>query len=285
MELQKTPDAGSHPEPMIPEPFEVRRVIRETHDTTSLVLSPVDGLLPGFSPGQFNMLYAFGIGESAISISGDPARSDRLTHTIRAVGAVTRNLCALKRGDAIGVRGPYGTPWPVEEIEGSDVVIVAGGIGLAPLRPALLAVLANRKRYGSVNLLYGTRTPRDILYEKELRTWRGRFDMDVEVTVDHAAGEPFEHVGVVTQLIPFARFDPTETAALICGPEVMMRFTIQSLIERGVAPERIYLSMERNMKCAIGLCGHCQLGPTFICKDGPVYCYPDLRPFFKIREV
>jgi NAD(P)H-flavin reductase len=270
---------------MVPEPFEVRKVVRETRDTMSLELTPVDESGLSFAPGQFNMLYAFGVGESAISISSDPARSDTLVHTIRAVGAVTRNLCSLKRGEVVGVRGPFGRGWPVDAAEGSDVVLVAGGIGLAPLRPVLYALLARRKRFGAVNLLYGTRTPKDILYEKELRRWRGRFDLDVEVTVDHAAGESFEHVGVVTNLIPLARFDASETVAFVCGPEVMMRFTIGALTDRGVAAERIYVSMERNMKCAIGLCGHCQLGPTFVCKDGPVFRYSDLEPYLKQREI
>ncbi len=283
--METHPTSESRLDPMVPEPFAVRKVVRETRDTISLELSPVAASAPSFAPGQFNMLYAFGIGESAISISSDPARSDTIVHTIRAVGAVTRSLCSLRRGQVVGVRGPFGSRWPVGEAEGSDVVFVAGGIGLAPLRPALYALLARRERYGVVNLLYGTRTPGDILYAKQLRGWRGRFDLDVEVTVDHAGAEPFEHVGVVTNLIPLARFDAAETVAFVCGPEVMMRFTISALIDRGVPAQRIYISMERNMKCAIGLCGHCQFGPTFVCKDGPVFRYAEIEPFLKLREL
>jgi NAD(P)H-flavin reductase len=270
---------------MVPRRHELTRLRRETRDTFTLELAPVDGPTMAFSAGQFNMLYAFGIGEVPISISGDPSRPDPLIHTVRAVGAVTRAICSLRRGAELGVRGPYGSCWPVEESAGSDVIIVAGGIGLAPVRPALYQILARRRKFGSVALLYGTRTPKDILYLRELREWRGRFDLQVEVSVDHAAGEPFEHIGVVTRLIPGAHCDPDETVAFVCGPEIMMRFTVVDLLELGVAAENIYVSLERNMQCGIGLCGHCQCGPTFVCKDGPVVRYSEIEPFFRIREI
>ncbi len=270
---------------MIPQPWRVIRVRHETHDTKTLELEPVEGLGFHFAPGQFSMLYAFGIGEVPISISGDPAEPHRLVHTVRAVGAVTKALCGLKRDSVIGVRGPFGSAWPVEEAEGSDIVIVAGGIGLAPLRPVLYHVLANRGKYGTVALLYGARTPQDLLYFKELEKWRGRFDLQVEVAVDHAREGWFGHVGVVTTLIPRVDFDPDETVALICGPEIMMRFTVKALEERGVPHENVYVSLERNMKCAIGLCGHCQFGPEFICKDGPVFRFSEIERFFAIREI
>ncbi len=270
---------------MVPRPWRVVRVRRETHDTKTLELEPTEPLSFPFQPGQFNMLYVFGIGEVPISISGDPQEPHRLVHTVRAVGAVTRALCSLKRGDVVGVRGPFGSAWPVEEAEGHDVVIVAGGIGLAPLRPALHHVLANRGKYGNVVLLYGARTPRDLLYRKELERWRGRFDLQVEVTVDSAGEGWYGHVGVVTTLIPRADFDPAETVAWVCGPEIMMRFTVQALRERGVSPEDVYISMERNMKCAVGFCGHCQFGPEFVCKDGPVFRFAEIERFFRVREV
>lgn len=238
-----------------------------------------------FAPGQFAMLYVFGVGEVPISFSGDPARSTTLVHTVRAVGAVTRALCALRMGDAIGVRGPFGSRWPIDEAIGHDVVLVAGGLGLAPLRPALYALLAARRRYGRVALLYGSRTPQDLLYRRDLERWRGRFDLQVEVAVDSARGDWYGHVGVVTALIPRVPFDPTSTTAMICGPEIMMRFTAQDLLRRGVAPENIFLSMERHMQCAVGFCGHCQFGPAFICKDGPVLRYARIEPFFSRREV
>jgi NAD(P)H-flavin reductase len=204
---------------------------------------------------------------------------------VRAVGTVTTAVCRLKRGDILGVRGPFGSPWPVEEAAGKDVVVAAGGIGLAPLRPALLTLLAHRERYGRIVLLYGARSPQELLYASQLLQWRGRFDLDVEVTVDTASREWKGNVGVVTTLIPRAPFDPEEVVAMVCGPEVMMRFTLAGLQDRGVPPESIYISMERNMKCAVGFCGHCQYGPTFVCKDGPVFRYDRVASLFKVREV
>lgn len=280
----RTPLAIS--DPMLPRPFRVQRVIKETSDTWTLTLEPMDGARSfPFSAGQFNMLYVFGVGEVAISISGDPSQPQALVHTVRAVGAVTQAICSLKRGDQIGVRGPFGSHWPVEEARGSDVVIVAGGVGFAPLRPALYALLADRDRYGKIVLLYGTRTPRDLLYQRELRRWRGRFDIEVDVTVDTALTDWRGDVGVVTTLIPKVRFDPFSAVALVCGPEVMTRFTIVELQKRGVRADSIYISMERNMKCAVGYCGHCQFGPAFVCKDGPVFLYNQIQPFLKVREV
>ena len=271
--------------PMVPRPWRVVRVRRETPDTKTLELEPAEPLNFAFRPGQFNMLYVFGVGEVPISISGDPQNPQGLVHTVRAVGAVTRALCSLKRGDVVGVRGPFGSAWPVDEAEGSDVVIVAGGIGLAPLRPALYRVLANRGKYGNVALLYGARTPQDLLYRRELERWRGRFDLQVEVTVDAAGEGWYGHVGVVTKLIPRAEFDPDEAVALVCGPEIMMRFAVKALHERGVSLDNIYISMERNMKCAVGFCGHCQFGPQFICKDGPVFRFREIEGFFRVREI
>ncbi len=278
--------AAAAPDPMVPRPYRVERVRQETSDTFTMELESEGGPrdLP-FAPGQFNMLYAFGVGEVPISISGDPARRSVLIHTTREVGMVTRAMRKLKTGDSLGVRGPFGVGWPVKEARGADVVIVAGGIGLAPLRPALCQVLAARNYYGKVALLYGTRTPADILFRRELQQWHSRFDLEVHVTVDRAMGNWRGNVGVVTSLIRRALFDPDSTVAMVCGPEVMMRFTVQELETRGVSAENIYISMERNMKCAVGFCGHCQYGPTFICKDGPVFSYDRLRRLFAIREI
>lgn len=272
--------------PMQPQTFRVRKVMNDTYDTFTLELTPSHGGAEfQFQPGQFNMLYLYGVGEVPISISGDPARSNVLVHTTRAVGTVTKVMSKLKVGDIIGVRGPYGTAWPVEEAVGNDVVIVAGGIGLAPLRPALYHILSNRTKYGKVVLLYGTRTPADILYRKDLEQLRSRFDLEVHVTVDRAMGNWRGNVGVVTNLIPKAPFDPTSTIVMVCGPEIMMRFTVMGLQKRGVALENIYLSLERNMKCAVGFCGHCQFGPVFVCKDGPVFRYDKVREFLNKREI
>ncbi|HVC81210.1 MAG TPA: FAD/NAD(P)-binding protein [Chloroflexota bacterium] len=277
--------AARHAEPMLPRPFRVERVHRDTADTWTLVLRAQDGEPLFFTPGQFTMLYVFGVGEAPISISGDPARPDLLVHTVRAVGAVSRAITALRRGDTVGVRGPYGSPWPVEQAEGHDVVLVPGGIGMAPLRPALYHLLSHRERYRHITLLYGARTPADLLYRQELERWRGRLDLDVAVSVDNAATTWRGNVGVVTTLIPLAQFDPAVTVAMTCGPEVMMRFTAASLQQRGLQTSRIYLSMERNMRCAIGLCGHCQFGPTFVCKTGPVYRLDRIASLLATREV
>ncbi|HZT70797.1 MAG TPA: FAD/NAD(P)-binding protein [Terriglobia bacterium] len=271
---------------MTPRMCRVLRTRRETRDTYTLELSPPDGA-DGFrfAPGQFNMLYAFGAGEVPVSISGDPAKPNSLIHTIREVGTVTRAMRELKAGAVLGIRGPFGSAWPAKEAMGHDVVIVAGGIGLAPLRPALYAILANRQKYARVVLMYGTRTPEDILFRKELERWRARLDLSVHVTVDRAMAEWRGSVGVVTTIIPRARFDPRNAIILVCGPEIMMRFTIAEFEKRDVRLDQIYISTERNMKCAIGLCGHCQLGPAFICKDGPVFRYDRIQPFFEIREI
>jgi len=272
--------------PMVPQEFEVAQVTKETYDTFTLQLRPLNGTgMFRFSPGQFNMLYVFGVGEVPISISGDPQNPERLVHTIRAVGTVTQTMQRLKRGARLGVRGPYGTSWPVDQARGNDVVLIAGGIGLAPLRPALYHILANRERYGRVVLLYGSRTPQDLLYRKELERWRGRFDLEVYVTVDHATQSWLGNVGVVTKLIPKAPFDPFNSIAMICGPEIMMRFTVIELQKRGLEDRQIYVSMERNMKCGIGLCGHCQYGAKFVCKDGPVFRYDEVKTWFKLREL
>src|SRR5512140_1981223 len=281
----------SVPEPVAtgtlrPRLFRVHSSRRELEDTWTLLLEPADGGAPlEFLPGQFTMLYAFGIGEVPISISGDAGHPAPLTHTVRVVGAVTRAICALRKGAMLGVRGPFGAPWPLVDGEGRDVLVVAGGIGLAPLRPAILSLIAARPRYERVAILVGARSPENLLFPEELERWRGRFDLEVRVTVDRAAREWRGGVGVVTQLIQRISLDLPRTVALVCGPEVMMRFTATELLNRGTRPESIFLSMERNMKCAVGLCGHCQFGPVFVCKDGPVFPYSRLEPFLRIREV
>jgi NAD(P)H-flavin reductase len=271
---------------MIPTPFVVQKVKRETYDIYTLNLTRPEGQANfSFAPGQFNMLYVFGAGEVPISISGDPSLPETLIHTVRDVGNVTRSICRLKKGEVLGVRGPFGVPWPVAQAAGNDVLIIAGGLGLAPLRPALYEILNHRGEYGNVELIYGARTPNDLLYPRELRRWRGRFDLRVHVTVDVAEGEWHTNVGVVTKIIDRARFDPPNTVALVCGPGVMMRFTVMELLNHGLTAEQIYLSMERNMKCGVGLCGHCQWGPFFVCKDGPVFRFDRIKDWFKRREV
>lgn len=289
METQQAIDqagATAQPDSMLAKPFVVNRVRRNLCDTISLELKPQTGDTDcTFLPGQFNMLYAFGVGEVPISISGDPAIGETFVHTVRVVGTVTKTIGKLKPGDSIGVRGPYGSSWPVDEAVGGDVVLVTGGIGLAPLRPVIYHLLANREKYGRVVLLYGARSPEEILFRRELENWRSRFDMDISLTVDHTTGSWRGNVGVVTTLINRAPIDIGNCIAMVCGPEIMMRFTNLELERLGFPDDRIYVSMERNMKCGIGLCGHCQIGPTFVCKDGPVYRLDKIRSLFTKREM
>ncbi len=270
---------------MVPRPFRVVRTRRDTRDTFTLELEPVDGVPLAFAAGQFTMLAAFGVGEVPISISGDPTEPTLLEHTIRNVGGVTSALVAAEPGTVLGVRGPYGTGWGIADGMGGDVVVVAGGIGLAPLRPALLELVTRRDHYHRVALLYGARTPDDILFGNELRRWASLNGIDVQVTVDNAPHDYRGRVGLVTQLVSRTGFDPQRTLALVCGPEVMMRAAASALRDRGVVANRLRMSMERNMKCGVGLCGHCQLRDLFICVDGPVLDYERLAPYLTRWEL
>lgn len=276
---------GTAAEVMLPRAFRVVRKQRDTADTVTLTLSPEDGEPLRFAPGQFTMLGAFGIGEVPVSISGDSERPDLLRHTIRDVGGVTRHLVAARTGTVLTVRGPFGTDWGALDGTGGDVVVVAGGIGLAPLRPAVLQVLAHRERFGRVHLLYGGRTQADLLYKRELEAWRGRFDVNVQVTVDYGTPQWRGRVGLVTTLLQRASYDPASTLALVCGPEVMIRHVAGGLADRGVPAGRIRVSMERNMRCGVGLCGHCQLRELFVCVDGPVLGYDRVAALMALREV
>jgi NAD(P)H-flavin reductase len=270
--------------PMIPRPFRVRRRLQENADTFTVEIEPaaIDNPFV-FSPGQFNMLYVFGVGEVPISISGHSVGRQTIAHTTRAVGTVTRAMGKLKRGELLGVRGPFGSNWPTEAADGHDVVLVAGGIGLAPLRPVIDRLLRRRSKARRLVLLCGARTPDDLLYARQLERWDEK--CEVHVTVDRATGTWRGNIGVVTALIPRTPFDPQTAIAMVCGPEIMMRFTVRELLKRGVSENRIFLSLERNMKCATGFCGHCQFGPEFICKDGPVFCYDRVKPWLEINEL
>jgi NAD(P)H-flavin reductase len=273
-------------DPMLPQPYSVREVVKETADTFTLTLEPPNGTgADRFQPGQFSMLWVFGVGELPISISGHPAQHDRLVYTVRSVGQATHALVSCEVGDGVGVRGPFGTGWPTDLAQGRDVLVIAGGIGLAPLRPVIYEVLHNREKYGRLVILYGARSPRDLLYRKELAAWARHRDTQVLVTVDYGGLSWRGHVGVVTTLFKYARLQPARSVAMACGPEIMMRFVARDLETHGLAPENIYLSMERNMKCAVGFCGHCQYGPHFICKDGPIFSYERMRPLLEKYEL
>jgi NAD(P)H-flavin reductase len=267
-------------------PFGPPRVVtvkarrRETRDTVSL---DFEDPLATYAPGQFNMLYAFGKGEVPISISS--VDGQRVTHTVRDVGLVTKALTELRAGSVMGVRGPFGQGWPVEASRGRNVVIVAGGLGLAPLRPAVETVLRNRDDYQRIVILYGARTPGDLMFVRELERWRGRFDIDVHVTVDAAPRGWRGEVGVVTKLFKRIAVEPDFSTAMVCGPEVMMRFAATGLIDVGINADDIWLSMERNMQCGAGVCGHCQMGPFLICRDGPVLQLSRLAPLMQVKEL
>jgi len=268
--------------PYAPVAMTIAHAVRELPDVFTWTFRPPGGFV--FRPGQFNMLYLHGVGEVPISISGDPSDPERLIHTIRSVGTVTRAMEPLGVGDVVGVRGPYGAAWPVDEARGKDVLVLAGGLGLAPLRPAILQVLAHRADYGRVTILYGARTPADLLFRDELERWRGRFDVRLEAIVDRAGRDWFGPVGVVTRLLDGLPVEPDD-AVWLCGPEIMMRFAVRELEKRGVPRDAIWISMERSMKCGVGLCGHCQLAGSFVCKDGPVYRFDRIAPYLQVREL
>jgi anaerobic sulfite reductase subunit B len=272
----------------VPRFYRVASRREDTADTVTLELTEPSEPVPAFAPGQFAMLSAFGVGEVPISVSGlgdnRGGRALRLEHTLRTVGAVTRALHAAQPGSLIGVRGPFGTSWDVGSAAGRDIVIVAGGIGLAPLRPVVLTALADRSRYGRIVLLVGARTPGDLLYAGELERWR-RDGVEVAVTVDRADSSWSGEVGLVTALIEPAGLGPGSSVAFVCGPDVMMRFTADALAALGIPAERIRVSLERNMRCGVGWCGHCQLGPLLVCRDGPVVGYDRAAALMRVREL
>ncbi|MCH0539669.1 FAD/NAD(P)-binding protein [Streptomyces sp. MUM 203J] len=269
----------------MPVPYRVVRSRRQTHDTATLVLEPSGPALPPFAPGQFAMLYAFGVGEVPVSVSGITSPGRRLEHTVRAVGRVSGALHGTAPGAGIGVRGPFGTAWDLARARGGDVLVVAGGIGLAPLRPLVRAVLGAPEQYGRLSVLVGARGPADLPFRDDVEAWAEAPGVHVAVTVDRPDRRWRGEVGVVTALLDRAPFTPARTAAFLCGPEVMMRAAARDLLHRGVPATRVQVSLERNMHCATGHCGHCQLGPLLLCRDGPVVDYCTAGPLLAYREL
>lgn len=269
--------------PLLPAPCRITGRTDNSADVFTLEVQPPAADWQ-FSPGQFNMLYVPGAGEVAISISSDPANRESLQHTIRAVGSVTGLLHSKQADQELCLRGPYGRGWPVTECVGKDVLIVAGGIGLAPLRPVLYAIIGQRQEFGRVTLVYGARTPADILYGEQLLAWKEQGLIDLAVSVDTADADWRGDVGVVTDPLRRVQCAPDSTVAMVCGPEIMMRFVANVLRDLGLPREAIYVSMERSMKCATGFCGHCQIGPYFVCKQGPVFTYREIEPYMLVRE-
>jgi NAD(P)H-flavin reductase len=266
-----------------PETWRITRVREENSEVATLEVEPAGDVRARLAePGQFYMLYAFGVGEVPISISS--IGKGTLQFTIRRVGAVSEALCRLKPGEGLGLRGPFGQPWPLHDPKPKELLLIAGGVGLAPLKPVIEAAIRERGRWTAVHVLYGTRDPEHILYAAESRMWR-QAGLDVLITVDCAQADWNGPVGVVTQLFDQIDWKPQQTLALLCGPEIMMRFSVDNLLEAGLHPQSIYLSMERNMKCALGFCGHCQYGSHFICKDGPVFRYDRVARNLRVKEL
>jgi NAD(P)H-flavin reductase len=271
-------------DPMLPYSAVVRAIRPEAYGISTFSLEYLDpAAQEGFAPGQFNMIHLPGFGEVAISICSDPNTPKVMEHTIRYAGSVTRAIGRLRVGDTVGMRGPYGNPWPMQLAEGKDLMIVSGGIGLAPLRPLILEVIHRRSSFGRVLLLYGGRTPQDLLYTGEFEKWQDG-GIEMNVSVDRADETWKGQVGVIPMAFYRIRLDHRNTLVFSCGPEIMMRFVIYEAMARRIPKEAIYVSMERNMKCAIGFCGHCQLGPAFICKQGPVFQFSTIEPFFGREE-
>lgn len=287
-ETHTTLSSAVHEEHLLaPNWAEIKEIIHEAEDVATFWLEYSDEALVNnysFGHGQYNMLYLPGYGEAAISISSDPEKPRLIGHTIRFVGNVTRAISRLQIGETIGIRGAFGTTWPIEEYKGHDIVLAAGGIGLAPLRPVIYHILNHREDYGRVVILYGARTPKDLLFRQEYFEWEKQ-GIEVMPTVDRADDNWEGQVGVVPMLFYHLRFDNEKTVVFSCGPEIMMRFVVFEGLARRISPERMYLSMERNMKCGQGFCGHCQLGPFFICKDGPVFRFDQLEPYFNLEDL
>lgn len=271
--------------PLLPRQFRLLSKSKETADTVTLVFEDLEADGVTFSPGQFMMIYVFGVGEVPISIAGNPHAPNLLVHTVRAVGAVTDAICDLEPGDVVGMRGPYGTGWPLDTAQGRDLLVVTGGIGLAPLRPAIIEALNRRSELNSLALVYGARTPDDLLYKDDLLGWESSRDIEVEVTVDRASSDWWGDVGLVTRLLPRLSFSPLNTAAFVCGPEVMMRVVARDLRDRGVPAQNIFMSMERNMKCAVGFCGHCQYGRDLLCRTGPIGSFQKFADRLNVGEI
>lgn len=282
--MNRMPTPTPTASPWLPRTYAVDEIIEEIPNVRTLRLVPETGTAPPFAPGQFNMVYMPGFGEAAISISSGVHELSALAHTVRAAGDVTGALLRLKPGDQLGLRGPFGRSWPLAQIIGNDVLLVAGGIGLAPLRPAIKYLLVNRDNFGRLKLIYGSKTPADLLFQSEFADWTAA-GLEIEATVDRGTSAWKGHIGVVTDFMrPFAG-RPGQTSVLTCGPEIMMRFVAREAILLGIDPDDIYVSLERNMKCAMGMCGVCQFGPEFICKDGPVFSFGRVAALMKLEDL
>lgn len=269
--------------PFLPYQTKIKSIKDETNDVKTYTMGFMDDEMHhhyNYKPGQFNMLSIAGLGECAVSLSSTPNGEGEFTHTVRSVGRVTNKLSTLESGSIIGIRGPYGRPWPIDELVGKNVIIVAGGIGLAPLRPVVLNIINNRNMYKKVELLYGVKMADQFLFTDEYQEWQ-KNNVDVNLTVDMGSTNEWPyHTGVVTTLFDKLKSRPANTVALLCGPDVMMQFCTLELLRSGFSDNQIFLSLERRMDCAVRMCGHCMLGPKFVCQDGPVFNYSEIKGLF-----
>jgi NAD(P)H-flavin reductase len=284
----------SRPEPIcgmdtwMPVPARILEVRTENFNTRTFKMQFVDEEIRRryrFTPGQFNMVYLPGVGEAAFSMSSHPDRTDTLDHTIRTVGSVTRAMERLNQGGLVGLRGPFGKGWPLELLRGKDVVIIAGGIGIAPLRPVIYWLLDHRDWSGRVVLLYGCRTPEDRVFAPELEQWEREGAIEVLVTVDNATQDWVGPVGVVTHLVQRIKVSATRTVVLVCGPKILNRVAAWNFLQIHVPPDQVYVSLERNMNCGFARCGHCQFGARFVCTDGPVFCFAEIADIFTREDM
>ncbi len=260
-----------------PEIAKINRIEKLTKTESLLDIELLSGKSLGHQPGQFVEVSVFGVGEAPISISSAPSDLAPFQLCVRAIGNVTSAMCSKKPGDKIGIRGPFGKGFELKHFKGKDILFVAGGLGLAPLRSLIWSVLKSRKDYGKVYILYGAKRPQELLFKEELKNWKERKDVEYHVTVDVGDEKWQDNVGVITTLFPYIQFDPAKTQAVIVGPPIMYRFVIRELKNRGIPDEKIWVSLERKMKCGVGKCGHCQINNIYVCQDGPVFNYEKIK--------
>ncbi|MBL3600119.1 MAG: FAD/NAD(P)-binding protein [gamma proteobacterium endosymbiont of Lamellibrachia anaximandri] len=266
----------------LPHAAVIDRRVQESPGIFSLRLQYVDTHVQDifeFQPGQFNMLSLFGVGEVPISIVSDPDDSHFFDHTIRVVGRVTEALSRLQPGDRVGIRGPFGRGWPMAQAEGQDVVVVTGGLGCAPLVSVIRYLLRRRDRFGDIHIMQGVKHEDDLIWRRQYEVWSREQGVNVQLAADMPGKEWPWQQGLVTELINTLDLNLEKTISMLCGPELMMLAAIAQLRDLKLDDQRIWLSMERNMQCGFGQCGHCQVGPKFVCKDGPVFCYSEVADF------
>ncbi len=283
----RNPPAGAT-SPYLPYPAEIVEKRLESRGVYTFRLRFLDEVRHknyDFRPGQFNMLYIFGVGEVAISIVSDPEIGETLDHTVRIVGNVTEALNRLDVGDVIGIRGPYGSAWPLEAAKGKDVIILTGGLGCAPVVSVINYITARRDDYGALKIFHGVKTPKDLLYRERIRAWQKDARTEVYLTVDHPDHAWQYSVGIVTNLFTQIQLDLSNSIVMMCGPGIMMHHAVRDLCSRGMRMDQLYVSLERNMKCALGFCGHCQMGPNFLCKEGPIFRYDRIRHWFETPAI